>query len=105
MTRRRRTVGMDDAMPRHSPAPRRHHAPDLARAAFAEKFGDVAVRHDETARNRVDDIEHPLRERRGLVGNHDDLVRRQAGINLVDPPDHATADVHGVSETGALHNR
>ena len=53
---------MDDAVPGHSPAPRRHHLADLARTALTEEFGDVAVRHHPAGRNGVDDVEHPLRE-------------------------------------------
>jgi hypothetical protein len=70
VTARRSAIGMDDAVPRHTAAPMRHHPADLARPALSEKLGDIPVCHHLAARDRVDDVEHPLGERRHLGGGH-----------------------------------
>jgi hypothetical protein len=56
------SIGMHDPMPGHGSAPRRHHLSDLSRATLANELGDVAVRHDATARNRLNNVKNTLSE-------------------------------------------
>ena len=62
VARWRRPVGVDHPPPGHGAAPQRHHAADLARAAFTQVLRDVAVGHDPARGNLLHDVEHPIGE-------------------------------------------
>src|SRR6266700_5531628 len=65
-----RTVGVDHPPPGHSPAPLRHHPPDLARARFTEVLGDVPVGHHPPRRDAVGNPEYPFGEVGRVAGHH-----------------------------------
>ena len=56
------TVGADHSPPRHSAAPRRHHAADLPRPGAPEELRDVAVRHHPPGRDALHEVQHVLGE-------------------------------------------
>src|SRR5262245_15833017 len=47
---------------------------------------------------------HPAPGRQSSLG-HSSSVRREARVYLLDPGQHAAANVHGVREAGVLHDR
>lgn len=57
------TVRADDPVPRHRSAVEREHPTHLPRRASPDVFGNIAVSHDSTGRNRLDAAQDALGER------------------------------------------
>src|SRR6266581_1055850 len=85
-----RTVGVDHPPPVHSPAPLRHHPPDLARARFTEVLGDVPVGHHAPRRDALGNPQYPFGEVGRVAGHHgpdEGQVSSSAGGNPGKPGD------------------
>ena len=65
-----RAVGVDYPPPGHGAAPLRHDPAHLARAAFAQVLGDIAVGHHAATRNLLSDLKYPLGVLRQVRGYH-----------------------------------